>query len=136
MFALTKGEFLLNNITVLYTDNLTSFLQKTKKLSKNIENINNYQHIKVNDVYFFFMHCNIRFVFSPSGDFLNIQIYLLDEEKNTSNIDEYKKALKKLNNGKTKYYWGNIGICIDPWFNCPSICILIKTVPNPKCIKK
>ena len=127
MINISKGQFLLNNIEVVYNDDLTLFLKKTKSLKKDIENINNYQHVYFKDASFLSMRGNINFIFSPFGKFIQVQIYLLENEREIFNTSEYKEALKKINCiEKQEYDWGSIEFTIDHWFHFPSIIVLIK----------
>ncbi|SEQ14303.1 hypothetical protein SAMN04487977_102620 [Treponema bryantii] len=134
MTNLLDGVLLINDIEISINDSLTDVLAKTIKIPKVIRNINNYQHLFINDILLFEKEGNIKMIFSSNGilEFISFGISKGCEVKDR---EELLLFLKKHNiiltnkNGlyEKQFRWGILGVendihnpghfslCISKW---------------------
>ena len=130
---ITDGNLIIENITISIKDNLTTFLQKTLTLDKEIENINNFYHIYINNIHLYGILVDFRITYNQLGIFCCINISIVNNEYNE---DLYLSFFNTLCNTKNKcktakfgiiaqneYKWGTVGIYKDRFFGDVSISI-------------
>lgn len=124
MFELIKGKVVINDIEISVSDSLTIVLKKTLGMSKTIRNINNYQHLFINDVFIYGKKSHVRFIFYPDGKMESIS-FSFSQECADSNVEPLLLFLKKHNiflmkNTKGFYEknftWGALGVFNDPHY--------------------